>query len=97
MGNPETETMITINQADRDEGFFRVGTSYRPHYEKILKRIGGADHLVEIKTSSTKERDTWWELKIPIKYLSLSNFGIRVHSDKKRQIDPNRFKKKTIE
>ncbi len=73
----ELETHILINQADRDDGYFTVYTSHRPHYDKLCKRVGKANFvsLREIKESG---RVVAWDIKIPYAYLSPASFGVRI-------------------
>ncbi len=75
----ENETVITICQGDMREGFFRFGTSWRPDFERLMRRIED-DHL-GLRTSKSRDGNiTWWDVKVPAKYLSAANFGIRTRS-----------------
>ena len=67
----EIETQININQADMRDGYFSFGTSHKPHWNMILKRVG-EENLVDIKNSLD-----WWSAKVPKKYLSLTHLGIK--------------------
>lgn len=70
MEKAEQETIVTINQADRDEGYFTFGTSYRPHWERLVKRMGGQEKLIEVRESkSTTGEITWRQARVPIVYL----------------------------
>lgn len=52
MESAERETVIVINDADLEEGFFRISTSKKQVYETFLKRIG-PDDVVSTKVSRT--------------------------------------------
>lgn len=80
LSNPEIETLILINRSESQEGFFRVSTSNRAHFNRILinrilKRVG--KNVLNIREIRHSNKTIQWEVKIPVKYLSKTNFGIR--------------------
>lgn len=78
MANPEQETIIVMNDGDREEGFFCFGTSRADHYRKMLRRIGGEERLLDLKISmDEKGNPVWWQARLPISFLSKAHFGLR--------------------
>jgi hypothetical protein len=78
MALEEQETMITINQADKKEGFFKYATSRKCDYEKLLRRVKGKENLIEVNESKNREGEiTFYTCKVPLKYLSPSSYGVR--------------------
>lgn len=60
------------------EGFFRFGTSYRLDFEKLCKRLGGIENIMEVKESKNSDGKTvFWECKVSTKYRSFGNFGVK--------------------
>lgn len=80
----ERETIICINEADRQDGWFSFGTSDQRALGKMLKKIGGEQNLFcPIKTSTQDGKIVYWSCQVPVKYLSKSNFGIKSPSKRK--------------
>ena len=48
MEKEERETIILINIADKDDGYFRFYTTERNEYERLVKKVGGKDHLIHV-------------------------------------------------
>jgi len=71
MAKAEYETIILLNDQDIYEGFFDIGTSKINHYQSILKRVGGAENLIELDVSADETgKPCYWSMKIPVEYLS---------------------------
>lgn len=78
MEKSEKETVMILNRADLDDGFFIFGTSQKSHFQKLCKRIKGRDKLLDVKhTKSQDGKSGWWECLVPSKFLSYSTFGIK--------------------
>lgn len=88
MAKSQNETIININEGDREEGYFWIGTSKRSHAERVFRRIGGQQNALKVELSKSGNEVTWWSIKLPIKYLSKSTFGIRRHSDRPKRAAP---------
>ena len=80
----EHETIILINDSDRSEGYFQIGTSKESVYTRVLKRIGGKENLVGLKLSEVRGRVVWYQMRIPVRLLS------RTMSIKGRKSTPGR-------
>lgn len=76
MERAENETLICINDADRDEGFFRFGTSKRMDYERLVRRVGVVPCTLS-KRADDPTTITWWECKVPIRFLNKTTWAIR--------------------
>jgi len=77
----EHETILTIGDQDRSEGFFRFGTSKADHFNKVCKRIGGRSKLIALKENTDSQGKTvWYDCWVPVKYLSKHTFGIRTET-----------------
>lgn len=76
MGLAEQETIININMAEREAGYFSFGTSRKSEYERLLRRTGG-ELLDERRSVGPDGSVTWWQCKVPIKFLSKASWGIR--------------------
>lgn len=48
----ERETLIRINRADSEEGFFTFDTSWKPDFDRMIKRIGGIQNAISIKSTT---------------------------------------------
>lgn len=84
----ENETIICINDADVEEGFFSFSTSKRNHFARLIKKIGGEQNLIELKEMREKlGKVTEWKAKVPIEFLSKTHFGIR---SRKKKAEKNR-------
>jgi hypothetical protein len=78
MDRSEKETLIIVNRADLDEGFFIFGTSQKTHFQKLCKRVRGRDKLIDVKhTKSRDGKSVWWECRVPCEFLSRSTFGVK--------------------
>ncbi len=76
MSSAEQETIICINMADREAGYFIFGTSRKCDYEKLVRRTGG--ELVEERRSVGPDGAvTWWQCRVPIRFLGKAGWGIR--------------------
>lgn len=74
----EQETIININRADLDDGFFSFYTSYHRDFERLCRRIGGEENLLDLKLSLDPDGAPWgWNVKVPKEFYSRVNFGIR--------------------
>jgi len=71
----ERETIITINDADLMEGFFRFGTSKRSHYDRVKKKVG--ELIIEQHIETHLGAPQWWSLKIDKCALTKTGFSIR--------------------
>jgi hypothetical protein len=77
----ERETLLIFNQDDLDRGFFRFGTSQKSAFDRLCRRVGGIERLIDVTFSRNKKGETtWWEAHVPVKYLSGAHFGVRKHS-----------------
>ena len=88
MGNPERETLILMNDADRDEGFFTFSTSRRCDFERLVKRIGGERELTSLQIETLENVPIQWNCKVPMAYYSSTFFGVkkpRTFSDSERE------------
>lgn len=83
------ETIILLNDDDLKDGFFKIGTSKKKIYEKILRRVGGRSELLDVKESISQGKVSWWEIKIPKIFLSKSNLGVRKKPTKPRKANNN--------
>lgn len=86
----EDETVIVINEADKREGFFRWSTTKASDFTKLIRRVGGAEKLLDVKTHTHGKRVTSWVCQVPIEFLSRSSWGI----GKKRKGRENPFNNK---
>lgn len=85
MTKAETETVIIINEADREEGFFTFGTSNEAHVRKVRKRIK-PDFILDCKESkNSKGEITWRAFKLDYRALALT-LGL------KKTFGPNKSK-----
>lgn len=87
MANAEIETIIIINDADRAEGFFRIGTSNPSHRRKIEKRAGRHGQLVRESKDSSTGKTTWWQYQLPYRFLS-PTLGLKSIPMLRRQGNP---------
>lgn len=76
MERSEQDTVIVINQADRREGYFTFSTTYRPHWQKLLKRVGRANLVITRETPLSDPYPSY-QAQVPYAYLSKANFGVR--------------------
>ena len=86
----ETETLITLNEADMKDGFFRIYTTRPNHLSKLIKRLG-KKNIVFSNISLRDSREIGWDMKIPVRYLAKGSFCIssaKVSREKKQEIDP---------
>lgn len=86
----ERETIIRINRADSEEGYFTFDTSYKPDYERLLRRIGGKENALSVKSTRDIRGENSWIVRVPICYYRQGVFGI----GKKRVGGKSGFKKK---
>ncbi len=78
MEKSEKETVVILNRADLEDGFFVFGTSQKSHFQKLCKRINGRDKLLDLKYTKSKDgKSSWWECRVPAKFLSRSTFGVK--------------------
>lgn len=75
----EQETIIVLNLGEQKrEKFFRFCTSREKHFELLCKKVGGRANLMEVRIDrNVAGQITEWQCKVPMKYLSPSNLGIR--------------------
>lgn len=85
LNSAEIETLILINRLDTREGFFRVSTSHKAHFNRILKRVGKSN-VLNIKEIINGNKTIQWEIKIPVKYLSKTSLGIRKESESFKEL-----------
>lgn len=74
----ERETIILLNRADMDEGFFRISTSDHGDARKILRRLGpGFKDKLECVEYGESGRPVAYNIKVPIGRLARSSFCLR--------------------
>lgn len=71
----ERETLILINQADKEEGFFIFSTTYRPDYQRFCRKVP-KDKFLDYRETKESGRVVGWEVKVPYAYLRPASFGI---------------------
>lgn len=65
----ETETVIVINEADRRDGYFTIGSSNISHIRKIERRLGS--DIIERRDSRGPDgKLTFSQFRAPISRLS---------------------------
>lgn len=69
MEKSERETLIRWNRADAEEGYFTFDTSWKPDFEKALRKIGGEGNAISIRKSTSPDGETSFQIKIPISYI----------------------------
>jgi hypothetical protein len=80
MEDCELETHISWTKADLEAGFFFFYTSRRPHFERLLRKIGGKKNLLECTEQITAKGAFLGALcKVPAQYLSERGFAVRSH------------------
>lgn len=94
MQRAERETMILANKADADDGFFVFYTTEPGHFARLCRRIGGQDVLLGCEITLQEGRPIAWNCKVPIRFMSKSNFGVRVAGSAKRKGNPDAFRSK---
>ena len=73
----EMETTILLNSGDMADLFFIFRTTDRHAFNRLVKRIGGADNLIEIETEKDADGTAWsWDCKVPVKYFNRTTFAI---------------------
>ena len=72
----ELETMIIFNRADSRDGNFKVYTSIKLHYKKLLERVG-KQNVISVQEFSEKTRTVGWIITLPIECYSSRTFGIK--------------------
>src|SRR5512135_2842214 len=74
----EHETHLLLNDADKEEGFFRFGTTKPEHFTRLIRRIGGKEKLLECRESKEKGtgRTIEWICKVPIEYSNPTNWAV---------------------
>jgi hypothetical protein len=77
------ETIILLNEEDRKEGFFVFSTSKAVDYQRLIRRIGGEENLIDTQVSTQGKKVVEWICKVPIEFISKSTFSI----GKKRQVN----------
>lgn len=74
----DMEMILLVNDGDMAEGYFRVSTTKEATFNRLCKRIGGKDKLLELKESKSSEGKTvCWNMKLPRKMLSVTSFGVK--------------------
>lgn len=71
----ERETIICINDADLQDGYFSFGTSKRNHYERLKKKVG--DWFIDEKIETCGGVPVYWSIKVKAECLTKKGFGIR--------------------
>ena len=74
-GKEESETTIVINQADLEDGYFVFGTSIPSHFQRLCKKIGKDN--IQTKESTKDGVVTYWDCRIPSKYLAKGSFCVK--------------------
>lgn len=79
MANIENETMIILNDYDRERGYFQVYTTRKDHFDALMRRLKKHDCTPEAKTTtdSQTKKITSWSVKIPTNLLSRAFFPIK--------------------
>ena len=74
----ERETLIRFNDADMEEGYFSFTTNKPQHWRALQKRVG--KNIIEVKENKIDGRPSSWDVKVPSRYYSKCNFGIKKSS-----------------
>lgn len=77
MALEEQETVMVANRSDMQAGFFRFSTTRESDYRKLIKKIGGEDKLFSVQKQMLSGKVTAWNCRVPVTFLSKTNFGIR--------------------
>jgi hypothetical protein len=78
MEKSEKETLVSWTQQDLEEGFFWFYTSLEHHYQRLIKRVGGKQNLLEVRLEvAGKGGFGGANCKVPAEYLSETTFSIR--------------------
>ena len=70
MERHERETVITINVADLDAGYFLFGTTEKCLFNRLCKRVGKSNLM------NIEESQRWFECRVPKEFLNLKTFAI---------------------
>lgn len=84
------ETMILLNAADRDEGFFLFSTTEKADRDRFVARIG-QDMVLEEKVSNVRGAPGHWSLKIKSDAFSKRLFAAVPASRREKRGDPTRM------
>src|SRR5262245_27480374 len=76
MSNSERETVICLNDADADEGYFSFWTSEPAHFRRLCRRIGGREKLIACQSSVRDGHEASWDCRVPIEFFSSATFAI---------------------
>lgn len=69
MEDSEKETIIVVNESDRQEGFFRFGTSNISDFKKLQRLLRQESAIIVKRSLTPKGKVSYWDVKVPIKYL----------------------------
>lgn len=72
----DDETIIICNEGDRREGFFRWSTTKANDFEKLKRRVGGEQELINVVVTTDGKQVTSWMCKVPIRFLSRAHWGV---------------------
>jgi hypothetical protein len=76
MALADTETVICLNREDMASGYFSIWTSERPIFDRLCRRIGGRDKLLECKVGIRAGKEGSWDCQVPIAYFNRATFAI---------------------
>lgn len=83
MGKSERETVVIINLADLEDGYFSFGTSESSHFKRLCKRIGGESALIEVRYDKDRRGIVrWWQCRVPAQFLSKRTFRIGLRANR---------------
>lgn len=55
MERSEVETLVVINAARMSEGYFEIETTDKRIWANILKRVGGIEKLISVRTGAVNK------------------------------------------
>ncbi len=78
MGTEEMESVIVLNFADKNEGFFIFSTSVKAERDRFVKRVGEDNILEEKVWRNGKGVQNHWTLKVDIRMFNRETFEVRL-------------------
>lgn len=85
----EDETILILNEGDKKEGFFRFSTTKFIDFERLCRRVGGVENLLEVRTSTEGKRVISWVCKVPFKFIVINSWKV----GKRRVVTVNNLKR----
>jgi hypothetical protein len=81
--------IITIwNEHDARNGWFTIGTSLQRQRDRIVRRVGAENVLLErVSRSRRDNKPTWFELTLPIALFARASCGVRKAKRTKLETD----------